>query len=504
VAGNGVAGVTGDGGAATAAKINNAHFCAFDKSGNFYFSQFAGHSIRKVSTAGVISTYAGTGAYGFSGDGGPATAAKFRFPEGIAFDSADNFYISDHQNFRIRKIDKITGTITTFAGSGIGGDSGDGGSAIAAMFIPGDIQFDWRGNFYITDNTNHKIRKISTSGVITTYAGTGIPGFSGDGGPATAAQLYQPNGFTIDKIGNLFFADAGNKRIRKIDTFGIITTVAGMGTGIYSGDEIPATNAQIGPYTVAIDEHSNIYAADTNNRIRMIDVLGIIHTVAGNGVFGFNGDGIPATSAQINNPGDITIDACGKVYFADVLNNRIRKIDMPTIYTTPSIALSGSVCAPAGTTVTVTATVASAGSSYIVHWLNHGLEFTSTTVPSVTYTKPPGIDTITARIVPTGWGCWDSTVSAGHIVVEGPTSPQPSPKEREVLRMWPNPAGDMLYISGDVATYRIISIVGAVHQQGTITPVTTCIPLTALPTGTYLLEATTTTGQKVLRRVVKE
>ena len=332
-AGNGIGGNSGDGGMATIAKISNPSCVAFDREGNFYFSQQALGSIRKVDITGTITTIAGPGTFGVLGDGGLATAASFDLAEGLAFDTTGNLYIVDHQHYRVRKIDKVTGIITTIAGSGVAGDGGDGADATNAKFIPADIRFDRMNNLYISDNTYHRIRKVNSDGIISTYAGTGIAGFSGDYDAATTAQLNRPTGICFDNAGNLLVADAGNKRIRKIDITGTITTIAGTGIGIYNGDGIPATVAQFGPNLIAIDRDNNLYVADSNQRIRVINSLGIINTVAGTGTGGYNSDDIPATAAQINSPGGIAIDACDNVYFADVLNNRIRKVIFTPICT---------------------------------------------------------------------------------------------------------------------------------------------------------------------------
>ena len=325
-AGNGVSGVSGNGGMATLAKISNPSCVVFDREGNFYFSQQAVGSIRKVDTAGIITTIAGPGTFGILGDGGLATAASFNLAEGVAFDTSGNLYIADHQHYRVRKIDKVTGIITTIAGSGVSGDDGDGTAATNAKLTPTDIRFDRMNNLYISDNSYHRIRKVNSLGIISTYAGIGTAGFSGDYDAATTAQLNRPTGICFDNIGNLLIADGGNKRIRKIDLTGIITTIAGTGVGVYSGDGIPATVAQFGPNLIAMDRDDNLYVADSNQRIRVINSSGIINTVTGTGTGGYNGDYISATTAQINSPGGIAIDACGNIYFADVLNNRIRKV----------------------------------------------------------------------------------------------------------------------------------------------------------------------------------
>ena len=294
-----------------------------------FVSDFMGCMVRKIDVAGIITTVVGPGSFGVIGDGGPATAAFVKYPEGIVCDTFGNLFIADHQNYRIRKVDVSTGIISTFAGTGTPTftGTGDGGPATAATFYtPADVIFDKHGNLYVSDNSSCTIRKISPLGIITTFAGIGhSPGFSGDGGPATAAQLNDPTELAIDPIGNMYIADGLNKRVRMIDTFGIITTVAGTGIALYSGDGIPATAANVGPIGVAYFNHS-IYITDSISRVRWIDPSGIIHTVVGTGVLGYSGDGGPATNAEINDPGGIIADTCGNIYFSDVLNNRIRKV----------------------------------------------------------------------------------------------------------------------------------------------------------------------------------
>ncbi len=325
-AGTGIIGTTGDGGGASLAKISTPHSIVRDKWGNFYFTQYESRgSVRRIDTNGIITTIAGPGSIGILGDGGPATAASFKWPDGLAFDTSGNLYIADHQNFRIRKINMTTGIISTYAGIGTMGSSGDGGFATAAQVFPANIQFDNNNNLYITDNTYHKIRKVNSAGIITTYAGTGTAGFSIDGTAATVAQVNGPAGIAIDGQGNLFFSDL-NRRVRKINTAGLITTVAGNGMGTYSGDGVPATNTALCGGSLSIDINNNLYIADTNQRIRMVDAFGIIHTVVGTGIAGYTGDGVSATSVPIYNPGGMAFDICGNLIFADITNNRIRKV----------------------------------------------------------------------------------------------------------------------------------------------------------------------------------
>ena len=273
----------------------------------------------------AITTIAGNGTKGFSGDGGPATSAELAAPEGMAMDAAGNLYFVDVQNFRVRKISS-SGTISTVAGTGTRGSSGDGGPATSAAMVPFSVAVDSAGNLYITDIA--RIRKVTPSGTISTVAGTGRGGFSGDGGPATSAQIFAPEGVAVDTAGNIYIADTDNHRIRKVTPAGTITTVAGNGTKGFSGDGGPATGASLNdPTRVTVDAQGNLYIADEqNNRVRKVTAAGVISTLAGTGIGGYSGDGGPATSAMLFTPYDVAVDAAGNVYIADSQNNRIREV----------------------------------------------------------------------------------------------------------------------------------------------------------------------------------
>lgn len=281
-AGTGLGGYSGDGGAATAARLWYPSGIAVDDIGNLYIADQRNDRIRKVDTFGTITTIAGSGLPGFSGDGGSAVTAKLSHPTRVALDAAGNLFIADSGNNRIRKVD-AAGTITTVAGSGINGYSGDGGSALAAeLSTPIDMAIDATGNIFIADYSNNRIRKVDAAGTITTYAGISIPGFAGDGGPATAANIFQPSGIAVDGAGNVYFSDLANFRVRKIDPAGIITTVAGNGDPGYNGDNMQATNARLWfPEGIALDSRGQLFICDKgNDRIRLVTGVLDINTIS--------------------------------------------------------------------------------------------------------------------------------------------------------------------------------------------------------------------------------
>lgn len=328
-----------DGVPATASRIDDPVGGTFDKFGNYYFAScLSGNKVRKVSTSGVITSVAGTGIGAYSGDGGLATAAALKGPFSVQFDTSGNMYICDGLNYRIRKVSASTGIISTIAGTGVAGYNGDNIPATSAKINGAFICLDKAGNIYLAEYNNRRVRKISTAGVITTIAGTGAIGSSGDGGPATNAML-SPNNITIDNVGNLYIPDPYASVVRKINTSGIISTVAGNGTVAYSGiDGIPATNASFQPAHITCDYLNNLYVADKyNGRVFKITNTGMFYHVAGNGITGFSGDGGPATAASFNYPSGVSTDMCGNLYITEPTNGRIRKVTfnpnpLPCVY----------------------------------------------------------------------------------------------------------------------------------------------------------------------------
>ncbi|MBM3933338.1 MAG: hypothetical protein FJ319_03400 [SAR202 cluster bacterium] len=333
VAGTGIAGHTGDGGPAASARLRTPHGVAVDSAKNVYIADSGNHRIRKVdAVTGVITTIAGDGNFDFSGDGGFAVNASFRSPMGVAVDDAGSVYVADTYNNRIRKIDATTGIVTTIAGNGAFAFGGDGGLAINASFRqPEAVVVDRQRNIYVSDSSNHRVRRIErNTNLIFTVAGNGNAGYAGDGGIGSGTSLFQPRGLGVDANGNLFIADSGNNRIRRIDVFTEqITTVAGNGGAGYAGDGGLAIGAMLSlPASVAVDALDALYIADAGNqRIRKVSYpSGNISTVAGTGNTNFAGDNNTAPSASMSGPNAVATDSQGNVYIADTLNHRVRKV----------------------------------------------------------------------------------------------------------------------------------------------------------------------------------
>jgi|DewCreStandDraft_4_1066084.scaffolds.fasta_scaffold06561_5 sugar lactone lactonase YvrE len=417
IAGTGVAGSSGDGGPATEASLLLPVDLAFDARGNLYIAEAHGHRIRKVSTEGVISTVAGTGARGYSGDGGPATEAALDTPQGIALDAAGTLYIADTGNHRVRRVD-AEGRITTIAGNGEDGSAGDGGPAVEAQLSdPSSVALDAAGNLYIADSWANRIRKVTPEGRIVTVAGTGARGFSGDGGPAAEAWFSGPACVRVDAAGNLLVADRYNNRVRKISPDGRITTIAGNGyygaVGDTNGDGGAATAAMLQwPGAVAIAPDGSVYVADTGaDRIRRVAADGRIEAAAGARLPAFNGDGQAAVKAVLRYPFGLAVDSTGTLYIADTIHHRVRKVDAGGVIRT--VAGTGQFGYSGDGTAAVQAQLASphhvavdpTGAIYIADTYNHRIRRVS----------PEGVITTVAGTGAAGFAGDDGPASAARL-----------------------------------------------------------------------------------------
>jgi len=326
VVGGVTAGFGGDGGPASAGILNSPQGVALDDDGNLYICDMSNNRIRKVSTAGIITTVVGNGSWGYSGDGGLAVDAQIDAALNVATDHKGNIYIADIDNNRIRKVHG--GIISTIAGTGIAGFNGDGIPATAAQLNePVGITVDDTGSVYISDSYNYRIRKIDTFGFIHTIAGTGVSGFSSDGSMADTARILRCISLKADHAGNIFFTDS--TRIRKINTLGLISTIAGTDILGYGGDGGNAASATVDPNAIDVDGVGNIYVADgSNQRIRKITTDGYINTIAGNGLGGISGDGGDPLLAKICSPVGIAVKSENDIYFSNQCGASVRKITM--------------------------------------------------------------------------------------------------------------------------------------------------------------------------------
>ncbi|MGH8487836.1 MAG: RHS repeat-associated core domain-containing protein, partial [Gammaproteobacteria bacterium] len=328
VAGNGTAGYSGDGGPAAQAKLYYPETIALGPDGSLYIADTFNNRIRRVGPDGIITTVAGTGKQGYNGDGGPATQAITQYPLSIALGPDGSLYIADYFNHRIRRVG-LDGVITAVAGTAHGGYGGDGGPATQAkLWTPSGLALGPDGSLYIADSGNNHIRRVGPDGVITTVTGTGHYGYAGDGGPATQAKLFAPSGLALGPDGSLYIADTDNNRIRRVGPDGVITTVTGTGQYRYGGDGGPATQAQLFyPRGIALGPDGSPYIADSyNHRIRRVGPDGVITTVTGTGQGGYGGDGGPATQAKLYYPRGIALGPDGSLYITDSYNYRIRRV----------------------------------------------------------------------------------------------------------------------------------------------------------------------------------
>jgi sugar lactone lactonase YvrE len=308
--------------------LNDPLAVAVDRSGNLFIADSLNNVIREVDTAGRVSTVAGNGRPKYAGDHGPATSASLNHPGGLAVDASGNLYINDENNFVIRKV-STNQVISTVVGTGKSGYSGDGGPATKAQIAGAlGVAVDAAGNLYIADTGNCVIRKVNKKGIISTIAGDGAAAYYGDGGPAMLASLRYPTDVALDTAGNLYIADYFNGAVRKVDTYQFISTVAGTGAQAYGGDTQSARTASLhGPVRIALDSKGNLYVeTDGDGRIRQINSDQIINTIAGNGSYGYSGDGGPAPSASLRAPYGMAIDTKDTLYIADTGNNRVRVV----------------------------------------------------------------------------------------------------------------------------------------------------------------------------------
>ena len=344
-AGNGTPGYNGDGIAATNAELDTMQLVAVDDSANLYIADAQNNRVRKVyASTGIIATVAGNGTAGYGGDYFSATIAELYYPVGVAVDAAGNLYITDAGNVCVRKVTKATGIINTIAGrAGFVGDYGNGLPGDSATFnYPTGIAVDALGDVFIADGANNNVRELKASdGLMYQYAGNNTAGSSGDGGPATSAQLNQPLGISLDKSGNLYIADCSNYVIRKVDASGNISTFAGiLNYALYNQASGPANvEAMRAPSGVWCDKHNNVYIADAgSNCVREVNLNTLYsYVVAGDTGQGFAGDGRPAIFAEMSYPFSVAVDTNDNLYINDLINLRIRKVTayataIPQIY----------------------------------------------------------------------------------------------------------------------------------------------------------------------------
>ena len=332
IAGTGEAGYSGDGGPATAAMLREPFMCAFDPAGNLVFSESRNYCVRRIDAqTGVITTLVGDGQAGYSGDGGPANRARLNEPYSLTVDDNGDIYIVDRLNAVVRKVDGATGIISTIAGNGEPGYGGDGGpGTLAQLREPNDCYLDGRGGLLIADIQDQRIRRLGLdTGIITTFAGNGEKVRAGDGLPATQASILGARAVCMDGIGNTYIAEREGNGVRKVDTSGIMSTLAGTGERGYTGDGGPAIAATWGaPKAIRCDAAGDVIVVDTENHaIRRINAEGIVTTIAG-GHLGGNGDGGPATAAGLERPHGCGIGPDGTLYIADSNNHRVRAVGL--------------------------------------------------------------------------------------------------------------------------------------------------------------------------------
>lgn len=504
IAGDGILqGFSGDGGFAVGAKLHSPSNVAVDGSGNIYICDMTNNRIRKVTkSTGYISTVAGNGTAGFSGDGGAATSAKLFAPRGVAVDGSGNIYISDNGNVRIRKVTVSTGIINTVAGTGTPGYNGDGGAATSAQINNNmGICIDGSGNFYIADNLNYRIRKVTVStGNISTVAGNGTSGFSGDGGAATSAKINSVIDVDVDGSGNLYIADGVNQRIRKVTaSTGNISTVAGNGTAGFSGDGGAATSATMNsPCGVAVDGSGNIFIADNNNhRIRKVTAsTGNISTVAGNGNVGDTGDGGAATSAAVDLPADVEVHNASGTFYIQYYYSRIRAVnDTCPANAGPDKIRTCGACCPVGPCPAVQIGSPSAGSGFTYSWATCNTTLSSCTVAQPN-ASPPSTTNYTLTV--SGTGCTTKsdvvTVTVTTCCIDGRLESIIGSNADEAItgiKIFPNPSDGKIMIetAETIQSIIITDVTGrVVHKGNNIASTNYCADLSREPKGIYLVK----------------
>ena len=522
-AGNGTSSTTGDGGPAYLATVQGPRAVCSDTAGNIYFADVQANRIRKIDVNGIISTVAGTGT-GNTGDGGPATAATLNMVGGggLWVDRAGNIFISSTSGETIRKVTASTGIINTICGTTVGGYSGDGGPASAAKLQgPMGICLDTAGNIYVADGGNQRIRRIDAiTGIITTIIGTGSNAYSGDGGPGTAARVSIPRDVTSDIYGNLYIAD-GNNVVRKyVIATGIITTMVGTGATGSTGDGGPASAAKLNvPARLAFDGTNNLYIADqNNNKVRKVNLTtGIISTVMFTGTSGTSGDGGPAISGQISSPAGIALNKKGDVYVADASTNR--RIRVSPYNGSISISANGPTTVIAGTPVTFTANsnIKSAIASY--QWLKNG-SAVGTGGLSFTDASPSNGDVYSCVLVVApecGATFYDTSNSvtiflAGYRTEDTTAAVVKVAMEQAEIRIFPNPVHSLLTIEGtnmengtvQISIYdRIGRLASSKTADVTDNRMTEQLDLQSLADGMYLVTLTDNTGNSQTFKCVK-
>lgn len=469
MAGTGSNGNSGNGGFAQSATLGQPQGVAVDASGNTYIADYNNAIVRKVDSKGIITAFAGTGTAGYSGNGSAATSAQINHPVGIAVDGSGNVYIADSWNYVIRKVNS-SGTISTFAGNNTNGYSGDGGAATSAQLSGATgVAVDGSGNVYIADVLNFVIRKVNGSGTISTVAGNNTQGYSGDGGAATSAQLNSPHGIAVDGSGNLYISDNGAYVVRKVSS-GTISTFAGTGVSGYTGDGGAATSAKLNDVRNVCISGSDVYIADGNNYVVRKVTSGTITTFAGTGTNGNSGNGGAPTSANMSTIGDVTADGSGNIYIADI-GHIVHKVsaNCPAIAGPNKTNTSGSCC---------TTTSVSIGSPSVPNmtyaWTcsgTCGLTSTSAAQPNAGPTNLGSPTTYTVTV--SGTGCTTAT-STMQITTNLPANSccriagiANQIQEQVIFALFPNPSGNQVTISlyDKTEFIRIVDLTGKIAYE---------------------------------------